>query len=97
MTAYIKASGCGRALDFSAPLLDPKADKEEHKFYIVWTKANLTIIGSIKLHLSDSLKSNFITQTSTAGLIKALKDEYAAPGISGAFALFKELLDTKIT
>ena len=65
--------------------LDPKADKEERDFYIVWTKVNSTILGSIKLCLSDSLKNKFMTETSTVGLIKALKDEYRKyPG--GAFA-----------
>ena len=81
---------------FPAPTLDPMADKEEHDFYIAWTKMNSTIVGSIKLCFSDSLENKFLTHATASLLIKALKDEYSAPGISGAFALLKELLDMKI-
>ena len=83
-------------MDFPAPTLDPKTNKEDHDFYIAWTKVNLTIVGSIKLRFSDSLKNKFLTHATAASLIKALKEEYSAPGIAGTFALFKELLDTKI-
>ena len=96
MTAYIEASRCSWAMDFPAPTLDPKADNDEHSFYIAWTKANLTIIRLIKLCLSDSLKGKYQTQTTATGLILALKTEYAAPGIFGTFTLFKELLNTKV-
>ena len=96
ITAYIKASGCSWAMDFPAQTLDPKANKEEHDFYIMWTKVNLTIISSIKLHLLDSLKVKYMLQTIAVDLIIALKAEYAAPRFSGVFALFKELLDMKI-
>ena len=34
MIAYIEATGCSLVLDFPAPMLDPKADKEDHDFYI---------------------------------------------------------------
>ena len=97
MTAYIEASGCNWVLDFPAPMLDPKADNDERNFYISWMKVNSAIIGSIKLHLSNSLKGKVRDKDTTAKLITALKAEYAAPRISGAFALFKELLDMKIT
>ena len=96
MIAYIEATGCGWVLDFSASMLDPKADKEDCNFYITWTKANSTIDGSIKLCFSDALKNKFLTHTTASSLIAALKAEYSAPGISGAFVLFKELLDMKI-
>ena len=96
MIAYIEATGCGWVLDFPAPMLDRKADKEDHDFYIAWTKVNSTILGSIKLCFSDSLKNKFLTHATATSLIKALKEEYSTPGISGAFALFKELLDIKI-
>ena len=96
MTAYIEVSGCGWAMDFPAPMLDPKADNNERNFYIAWTKANLTIVGLIKLHLSDSLKGKYQTQTTAASLISALTTEYTTPGISGTFALSKELLDMKV-
>ena len=97
MIAYIEATGCGWVLDFPAPTLDPKADKEDGNFYITWTKANSTIVGSIKLCFLDALKNKFLTHATATLLITALKAEYSAPGISGAFVLFKELLDTKIT
>ena len=97
MITYIEATGYGWVLDFSAPTLDPKADKEDCDFYIAWTKVNSTIIGSIKLCFSDTLKNKFLTHATASSLITALKAEYSAPGISGAFVLFKELLDTKIT
>ena len=96
MIAYIEATGCGWALDFPAPMLDPKADKKNRDFYIAWTKANTTIVGSIKLHFLDSLKNKFLTHTTATSLIKSLKEEYSTPGISGTFVLFKELLDMKI-
>ena len=96
MIAYTEATGCSWVLDFPAPMLDPKADKEDCNFYITWTKANLTIIGAIRLHFSDALKNKFLTHTTASLLITALKAEYSTPGISGAFALFKEHLDTKI-
>ena len=96
MIAYIEAIGCGWVLDFPAPTLDPKADKEDHNFYITWTKANSTIIGSIKLHFSDALKNKFLTHATASSLIMALKAEFSTPGISGTFVLFKELLDMKI-
>ena len=83
-------------MDFPAPTLDSKADNDECNFYIAWTKANSTIVGSIKLCLSDSLKGKYQTQTTAAGLISALKTEYTTPGISGTFVLFKELLDIKV-
>ena len=97
MIAYIEASGYGWALDFPAPTLDPKADKEDCDFYTAWTKANLIIVRSIKLRFLDPLKNKFWTHTTTSSLIAALKAEYSTPRISGAFALFKELLDIKIT
>ena len=90
------ATGCSWVLDFPVPMLDPKANKEDCDFYIAWTKVNSTIVGSIKLHFSDSLKNKFLTHATAASLITALKAKYSAPGISGAFALFKELLDMKI-
>ena len=34
MTTYIKASGYGWAMDFPAPMLDPKANNNECNFYI---------------------------------------------------------------
>ena len=92
----IEASGCSWTMNFLAPILDPKANDNECSLYIAWTKANLIIIGSIKLHLSDSLKGKYQTQTTNAGLISVLKTEYAAHRISGAFALSKELLDMKV-
>ena len=96
MIAYIEATGCGWVLDFPAPTLDPKADKEDRHFYIAWTKVNSTIVGSIKLCFSDALKNKFLTHATASSLITALKAEYSTPGIFGAFVLFKELLDTKI-
>ena len=53
-------------------------------------------IGSIKLHLSDALKAKFQDKGTITKLITALKVKYTTHGISGTFALFKELLETKI-
>ena len=50
MPTYIEASGCSWAMDFSAPMLDPKADKEERDFYIVRTKVNSTILNNPRVH-----------------------------------------------
>ena len=96
MAAYIEASGCNWAMDFPMQMLDPKANKEECDFYITWSKANSTVLGSIKLHLLESLKAKYQPRDTALGFITALKAEYTAPGISGTFALFKELLDMKV-
>ena len=55
---------------------------------------NSTIVGSIKLHLLEALTAKYQSKDINEGLIKALKDKYSPPGISGTFPLFKELLDT---
>ena len=80
MIAYIEASECGWVLDFPAPTLDPKADKEDCDFYIAWTKVNLIIVGSIKLCFLDPLKNKFLTHATTSSLIAALKAEYSTLG-----------------
>ena len=71
------------------------ADKEECNFYITWTKVNLMIVGLIKLCFLEALKNKFLTHATASTLITALKAEYSAPGISGAIALFKKLLEMK--
>ena len=79
------------------PAITATFNKEERDYFIQWTKVNDTVVGSIKLHLSESLKQKYAMHTIVADLLVALKTEYDAPRISGVFVLFKELLDTKIT
>ena len=96
MEACIEASICKWVIDFVIPTLDMSSNKDMHNFYISWTKANLTIISSIKLQLSESLKAKYQSKDVAKDLIKALKDEYSTPRISSTFTLFKELLSTHI-
>ena len=83
-------------MDFPVPMLDPKANKEEYNFYITWTKANSTILRSIKLHLLEFLKAKYQPHDMALALITDLKAKYATSRISSIFVLFKELLDTKV-
>ena len=96
MTAYIEATGCNWVLDFPAPKLDTSADANKQNIYISWMRANSMITRSITTCLSGSLKAKYQDKQLALELIVAIRAEYASPGISGTFALFKELLKTKI-
>jgi hypothetical protein len=97
MAPYLQATGHTWVIGVSMlPALTGASTKEEHEFWIQWTKANNTIIGTILDHLSKSLKSKYMGTKTTAELIKALKDEHNVPGIMGAYKLFKELLAVEI-
>ena len=56
MATYIQASECDWAMDFPTPTISMLPSKDNHNFYIAWTKVNSTILGLIKLHLSESLR-----------------------------------------
>ena len=58
--------------------------------------ANDSIIGSIKIQLLEAIRAKFSTYEVAKDLIDVLQKEYASPGIAGAYALFKELLDMQI-
>ena len=97
MLAYMQATGCTWVIDFTQPAtITAMSTKDNQDFYIQWTKANDTLVGLIWLCLSDSLKQETLKHQAASDLLKALKNDYAASGISGASTPFKELLDTRI-
>ena len=59
MSTYIQVSGCTWVADFSKLALGTSPSKDEQDLYITWTKMNIMIVGSIKLHLSESLKQKY--------------------------------------
>ena len=81
---------------FLAPTPAEEYTKDDHDFFIAWTKVNDTIIGSVKATFSDSLKVKHQTVSDAKALLKLLADDYVSPGIAGAYVLFKELLDCKV-
>ena len=97
MTAYLQSTSCMWIAKFKEPILEDTSTKDNRDFLIAWTKANNTIVGSIKNTFSDSLKLKHQTISDAKTLLGLLGDEYAVPGIAGAYALFKELLDCKVT
>lgn len=98
MAPYLQPTGHTWVMSVSTPpVIVPTSTKKEREFWIQWTKANNTILGSIKIHLSEPLKAKHTSLVATvADLVKTLKDEYNAPGIMGAYKLFKDLLATEI-
>ena len=96
MTAYLQSTGCMWIAKFTEPVLGESSTKDDHNFFIAWTKANDTIVRSIKNTFSDSLKLKHQAISDAKTLLGLLGDEYAAPGIAGAYALFKELLNCKV-
>ena len=97
MTAYLQSTGCMWIAKFTEPVLGESSTKDDRDFFIAWTKANDTIVGSIKNTFFNSLKLKHQAVSDAKTLLKILGDEYAMPGIAGAYALFKELLDCKVT
>ena len=97
MTAYLQSTGCMWIAKFTEPVLGESSTKDDRDFFIAWTKANDTIVGSIKNTFSDSFKLKHQAVLDAKTLLGLLGDEYAAPGIAGVYALFKELLDCKVT
>ncbi|KAF8449429.1 hypothetical protein L210DRAFT_3349873, partial [Boletus edulis BED1] len=61
-----------------------------------WVKANDTLLGNVNLYLAEPIRAKHAGKTDATDLLKVLKDEYSEPGLAGAYALFKELLDVKI-
>ena len=76
--------------------LGTTADVKEINFWIRWSMANNSIIGSIKIQLSEAIRAKFSTYEVTKDLINALPKEYTSSGIAGTYALFKELLNMQI-
>ena len=96
MAAYLQSTGCMWCTKLEAPTLEEKPSKDDRDFFITWTKANDTIVGSIKTTFSDLLKLKHQAVNNTKALLELLLEEYGAPGIAGAYALFRELLDPKV-
>ena len=97
MSAYNQASGHTWVLLIPKPLaLGTTTDVEEINYWIKWSIANNSIIGLIKIQLSEAIRVKFSIQEVAKDLIAALQKEYTSPGIAGAYALFKELLDMQI-
>ena len=97
MTAYLQSTGCMWITKLKEPVLEDTSTKDNHDFFITWTTENDTIVGSIKNTFSDSLKLKHQAISDAKTLLKTLGDEYAAPGIAGAYVLFKELLHCKVS
>ena len=74
--------------------LGTAADAGEINFWIRWSTANDSIIGLIKIQLSEAIRIKFSTHEVAKDLINVLQKEYTSLGITGAYALFKELLNT---
>ena len=96
MSAYLQATGSMWITSFPAPTLAENYTKDDRDFFIAWTKANDNIVGSVKSTFSDSLKVKHQNVSDAKALLKLLADDYASPGITGAYALFKELLECKV-
>ena len=97
MSTFNQASGHTWVLLVQKPLvLGTTADMEEINFWIRWSMANNSIIDSIKIQLSEAIRAKFSTYEVAKDLIDALHKEYTSPGITRAYALFKELLKTLI-
>ena len=95
MSTFNQASSHTWVLLVQKPLaLRTATDVEEINFWIRWSMANDSIIGSIKIQLSKAMRAKFSTYKVAKDLIDALHKEYASPGIARAYALFKELLET---
>ena len=87
MMAYLQSTSCMWIAKFTEPVLGGSSTKDDRDFFIAWTKANDTIIGSIKNTFSDSLKLKHQAVSDAKTLLGLLGDEYAMPGISGVCAL----------
>ena len=97
MSNFNQASGHTWVLLVQKPLaLGTAADAEEINFWIRWSMANNSIIGSIKIQLSEAIRAKFSTYEIAKDLINVLQKEYASPGITETYGLFKELLKTQI-
>lgn len=96
MTAYMQLTGYMWINKFETPTLEDKMSKDDHVFFIAWTKANDTIIGSIKTTFLEFLKLKHQGVMDATALLKILTDEYAALDIASAYMLFKELLDCNV-
>ena len=55
MTAYLQSTGCMWITKFEEPILVEKISKDDCNFFIAWTKADNTIVRSIKNTFYNSL------------------------------------------
>ena len=56
--------------------LETATDMEEINFWTRWSTANDSIIGSIKIQLSEAIRAKFSTYEGAKDLINALQKEY---------------------
>ena len=97
MKAYLQSTGHTWVMEIAKPdPINSKSTNAQVAHYIRWTKANDLIVGSVNMHLSDTLHQCFESKALAAELLKALDEEFATIGITAAYALFKELLDLRI-
>ena len=83
--------------ELAAPTLPPAGSKQEDiNHWITWKKANNTVVGTMKLYMLEPLCAKYNAKRTAADLVKALTDDFDAPGIAGAYVLFKELLNVTI-
>ena len=82
----------------TAPTLPaPGSKQEDINYWITWKKANDMIVGTMKLYMLEPLRAKYDLKTTAADLVKVPNDDFDAPGIAGAYVLFKELLDVTIS
>ena len=97
MKAYLQSTGHTWVMEIAKPdPINSKSTDAQVAHYIRWTKANDSIIGSVNLHLSDTLCQCYEGKVLATELLKALDEEFTSVGIAVAYALFKELLDLHI-
>ena len=65
--------------------IDSKSTDAQVAHYIRWSKANDSIVGSVNMHLSDTLRQHFESKALAAELLKALDEEFATVGIAAAY------------
>ena len=97
MKAYFQSTGHTWVMEITkTDPIDSKSTDAQVAHYIRWSKANDSIVGSVNMHLSDTLRQHFESKALAAELLKALDEEFATVGITAAYVLFKELLDLHI-
>ena len=97
MKAYLQFTGHTWVMEIAkSDSINSKFTNAQVAHYIGWTKANDSIIGSVNLHLSDTLCQCYEGRVLAAELLKALDEEFATVGIAVAYVLFKELLDLHV-
>ena len=76
ISAYNQAFGHTWVLVVPKPYLGTTTTTKEINFWIKWSMANNSIIGSTKIQLSEAIRAKFSTYKVAKDLIDVLQDEY---------------------